>query len=146
MALASAFLSSWQGDPASVDQPALEATLRSLLDRSRAAHPGLEVPADSFAAFIGEKTRTDVEPVGELTALAVEDLYLACGCTRGDGIAVRRLRSAYDARIVGAFRRLRLSDGDVPDLTQGLYERVLVASAPGPAPGFAQYEGPAPPP
>jgi RNA polymerase sigma-70 factor, ECF subfamily len=143
MGLASAFLSSWGKDPSNVSMEALEAELVSLHDRCRAAHPGVKVPAEAFAAFVGEKVRDDPDPLEGAARLAIEDLYLAFGCARGDPTAARSLESAHRGRIERALRRLRLADRDLPDLIQKLYQRILVPADEGP-PRIAQYEGRAP--
>ncbi len=124
--------------------------------RARDAHPAIGVTAAELFVFSGERIR-DGEPGPELERRHIADLFLACGCARGDAAALAILEH-QTLRVVErgltGFKQSLSSDAR-GELVQVLRERMLVASAgpPGPGwrdasgswrPGIAAYDGRAP--
>lgn len=143
MSLAAAFTS---GLPSAITRDVsdarLEPALAALLARAAAAHPGLTLEGAAFAAHLGRAAGPEWPAVSRLLAeAAVEDLYLACACALGDAAAVAHARARYRAAFHGYLARLKLTDGELDDLQQSLWERMLGTPADGGPPRIARYAG-----
>jgi RNA polymerase sigma-70 factor (ECF subfamily) len=101
----------------------------------RAAHPGVDVPADAFTAYLTER---GFGAEGVATGRAA-DLYLCCACLRRDGRAL----AAFDALLVAsatpALVRMGLASEARDEVAQALREKLFVGRA-GPA-KLAEYAG-----
>jgi len=102
------------------------------------AWPTVSVPRSEFAAYLAARLPTDEAPEVALARLRLADLYLACGCARGDRAAI----SLFEQHVLGeAYVYLRRSDPAVADeVIQGLRVRLLVAEE-GRAPEIVKYKG-----
>jgi RNA polymerase sigma-70 factor (ECF subfamily) len=101
-----------------------------LLARARAAWPGVEVPADAFAAWLEERAGA-----GELQA---NDLYLACACARGD----QRAHEAFERTLLSQVPLLlaRVEGAPAEEIAAALRESLLLGKA-GAPPRIALYTG-----
>jgi RNA polymerase sigma-70 factor (ECF subfamily) len=125
------------------DLPAelLDAQLGELIARAAAAHPGSTVDHGTFAAYLARTAGAEWPCLSQLVAeVAAEDLYLACACGLGDAAAIDSTRRRYDAAVVGYVGRLRLTDGELDDIRQTLWERLLIGTADEP-PRILKYSG-----
>ena len=102
------------------------------------AWPTVSVPRSEFAAYLAARLPTDEAPEAAFARLRIADLYLACGCARGDRAAI----ALFEQHILGeANAYLRRSDPAVADeVIQGLRVRLLVAEEGG-APDIVKYKG-----
>src|SRR5262245_24377427 len=75
-------------DAKASDPSALSAALEAIGAAGRAAWPGVEVASDALAAYLAERAPDQTEPLAALRAMQTTDLYLACGCARGDAKAI----------------------------------------------------------
>jgi len=98
----------------------LSGTLQRAIAQGRAAWPDLEIPDDAFAAYLLE--RAAEADVGNLHA---SDLYLACGCSRGDARAIARFEEAFMTPVEGIVRGVRGADHLAADITQTVRMRLL---------------------
>jgi RNA polymerase sigma-70 factor (ECF subfamily) len=89
------------------------------LARGRLAWPGLEIPADAFAAFVAARD-----------ASHPEDLYLACGCARRDPAAVRAFEERVLPEVEPAVRRLAPDRDFASEVRQRVRAQLLVGDAP----------------
>jgi RNA polymerase sigma-70 factor, ECF subfamily len=105
--------------------------IAGLIAEARAAWPGVEVDADRFAAFLGER--------GEAARRHAAELYLACACVDGTPEALAAFESRYAPIVRGALARVTDAD-QVDDLYQTVLARLLVAERDGP-PRIASYRG-----
>ena len=119
--------------PARLDE--LATAVGRAWERARAAHPALAVGDVELMTFAGERMRT-ADPVGELERRHIEDLYVACGCARGDRAALAVLET--DTLPIVARGVARFASPD--DVVQMLREQMLV----GDEPGITAYDGRAP--
>lgn len=120
------------------DEPAIPAAHDPRLRAAATAWPGLVVPAEVFACWVGE--RLPVEQIATIDPTRLSDLYLACACALGVRDAADRFRETYAPELA---QRLRTSDAsgiDTADLMQIVLERVLVADGDAP-PRIAEYRG-----
>jgi RNA polymerase sigma-70 factor (ECF subfamily) len=109
--------------------------------RARQAHPALGVSPQDFFAFVGERIR-EGNPALELERRHVADLYLACGCARGDAGALAVLERQTIPVVERGLGNMKMAEDARREVVQALRERFLVASD-GP-PGIAGYDGRAP--
>ncbi|HEX5060207.1 MAG TPA: sigma-70 family RNA polymerase sigma factor [Kofleriaceae bacterium] len=125
--------------PASLD--VLVPHVTAAWQRARAAHPQLAVDETALMTFAGERIATS-EPGAELERRHVEDLYLACGCARGDRAALATLEDETLPIVMRGLTKIAQSDDARRELIQMLREQMLVARDG--APGIAAYDGRAP--
>ncbi len=114
--------------------------LRSAHERAVARWGALGVTRARFAAYVLERAPRSTSAV---SALCLEDLYLACGCVDGQRAAL----VAFDAQLLPHIRpRLRrgsATPSEVTEWEQRLRVRLLVPEE-GKAPRLATYSGKAP--
>jgi RNA polymerase sigma-70 factor, ECF subfamily len=109
--------------------------LSELHEAGRAAHPPMDVPIRAFAAYLAERFPQAAASVDALRALSVGDLYLACGCVRGDAVAIGRFDAAFLAN-VGALVP-RMAGDTAGNVVQAVREKLLV----GPRAKLIEYSG-----
>lgn len=93
---------------------------------ARAAWPGVEVPREVFERHVAARSRTHAV-----------DLYLACGCLRGDRAALEAFETRVLPEIASAVRRLAPD----PDFVAEVHQRVRAHLFVGDAPRIADYQG-----
>jgi len=93
--------------------------------------PELDVPAETFAAFMEPKG-----PCGDTERTHAGDLYLACACLEGVPTAVEAFERKFGEDLARALRRGYSSS---EDLYQLVLERLFTRGAGGPK--IAQYSG-----
>ena len=104
---------------------------------ARQAWPTVSVPRSEFAAYVAVRLPADEAPEAVLARLRIADLYLACGCARGDRAAI----SLFEQHVLGEAYYLKRSDPAVADeVIQRLRVRLLVAEDGG-APEIVKYKG-----
>ncbi len=104
--------------------------------RARTAHPQIGVTDIELMRYAGERIVSD-DPGSELERRNVEDMYLACGCARGDRVALTTLDQLTLPAVARGLGKLA-SD----EVMQMLREQMLVARD-GEV-GIAMYDGRAP--
>jgi RNA polymerase sigma-70 factor (ECF subfamily) len=112
------------------DDPIAEA-----LALGRRAHPGVEVPAAAFAAYLAER---GFGGEGAKAAHAA-DLYLCCACLGRDPRALAAFDAALVAAVEPALVRMGLEREARDETAQALREKLFVGGA-GPA-KLAEYAG-----
>jgi RNA polymerase sigma-70 factor (ECF subfamily) len=114
----------------------LPSSPEGLAARGRLRWPGLEIPSHEFARYLGERCPEGQDP----SRLAVEDLYLACGCARGEAAAVAALERELLPAVERLLARRERDPALIDEAKQRLRARVLVAP-PGGLPRIAEYRG-----
>ena len=109
--------------------------------RAREAYPQLAVGEVDLMTFAGERIDGD-KPGAELERRHVEDLYLACGCARGDRAALAILDEVTLPVVMRGLGSLASSEDGRREVIQMLREQMLVERD-GTA-GIAAYDGRAP--
>jgi RNA polymerase sigma-70 factor (ECF subfamily) len=120
----------------------LAAALAAACARGRAAHPAITVDDGAFAAHLGRAAAAAGAAASAVDGLAVEDLYLACGCLAGDQAAVAALTAQHGATIRAAIARV-VRGPDAAEVEQQLLDGLVVGTAASP-PKLATYAGKAP--
>ena len=118
----------------------LAGELTSAHAEGRAAWPSLTVSLEEFAEYLA--TRIDHKTLADDRALCphASDLYLCCGCTRGDENAVALFDEHFLGYVDRAIRRMTSSDDDMAELKQVLRVRLLVGNDDN-DPKIASYRG-----
>jgi len=137
MGLCAAFLSAWKGaDPG----PGFEHDLADAARRARAVWPDVAIGDDDFARYLAARAPADLDPDAALARLHVEDLYLACGCIRGDAAALRGFDERLLARLPLYLARMRADQRLIEETQQALRARLFVG-ADGAPPRIGLYSG-----
>lgn len=138
--LSFAFLEQASAQAVPVDQ--LEDTLRQLVQQAEAAWPGLTVPPADFVRYMAERLPARDDVISSVRALYAGDLYLACGCARGDAAALAAFEQVFVPQIPRYLVRGKPSPDFVDDATQELRVRLFApSSGPGARTGIASYSG-----
>lgn len=117
--------------------PGVAGALTEVIDAAAAAWPGLAIDRPGFAAYLGRRIPSDVDPVAALRARRPAELYLAFACVAGDPGACREL----DARYLGELARQLGEHGLAPEVVAETVQRVRVQLLTGDRPGLASYSG-----
>ena len=91
-------------------------------ERARVAHPQIAIDDVAFFAYVAGC----IERIDEIEQRNVEDLYLACGCARGDRVALVTLETVALPTVMRAVARL-----GADDVIQALRAQMLVGPTPG---------------
>ena len=117
----------------------MEDTLQALVAAGRSAWPEIAIKASAFVQYLADRLDLQGDLEAALQAVRAKDLYLACGCTRGDAGAIAAFETTLLSRIPTFLVRLDPSRDLADDVAQELREALLV---PGNAsPGIAVYSG-----
>lgn len=120
------------------DEPAARPSDDRCLHAAAASWPGLVVPGEVFAQWVGERIAASAIATTDPARLA--DLYLACACALGVVGAADRFRDTYAPELAQRLRSSDASGVDGADLLQIVLERVLVRDGESP-PRIAEYRG-----
>jgi RNA polymerase sigma-70 factor (ECF subfamily) len=115
----------------------VEAVLSELCARGQAAHPGLSLPDEAFAAHLA-RCGTLVSGTGD--SIHAEDLYLACACLRGEEPAIGLLVTTHRQTVVITLSRIDPSPAFVDDVQQRFWDAALVGTMSAP-PRLSIYSG-----
>lgn len=112
-------------------------TLLRRLEAAERATPGVAADSAEFLTLLQERLATAADPEGELSALHVEDLYLAWALGRGDRAAFARFERDFVALLATQIKGVAAEAGE---LEQQVRTRLFVPSAGQPA-RITQYSG-----
>ena len=122
--------------------PALEANLAAACARGRADFGTLVLDDLTFAKHLGRTIKMGGADPSAISALAIEDLFLACACSAGAEGAAAVFNARHGATIRGTIARI-VRGADNGEVEQRLVAGLLVGSAAAPA-RIASYAGKAP--
>ncbi|MBI2895432.1 MAG: sigma-70 family RNA polymerase sigma factor [Deltaproteobacteria bacterium] len=128
------------GRPGDDVLPALEAAVRAILAKGRAAWPGVAVDEESFARWLAERVASEDEPARALELLSGEDLFLACGCAAADHAAVAAFDKIVRGVVGPSVRRIDPSAAFADEVRELTLTRLAVAGE-GKPPRIAGYRG-----
>ena len=117
------------------DEEDLPATLRRAVEDGRAAWPDVDVPADAFEAYLRSRSKG-----GEVAELNMADLYLACGCDRGDTRAIALFDQVHLVPLAAILRSAGYSADFAAEIAQIVRVRLLSADRKHPQ-GLLAYGG-----
>ena len=108
----------------------LAGALAEVIDEAASAWPEVEVDRIEFAAFLGRRVPSDVDPLEALRGRMISDLYLSHACLAGHPVALRRLDEAYLFTLAGFLAKQGFAASLVDDIMQGLRLRLLTGERP----------------
>ena len=125
---------------AAAEVPDLQRRLWALVAEGRAAWPDVAVQPVALVAFIARQLE-EAQDIGDvLDGLRPADLYLACGCSVGDAIAIATFDRIYMREVDIALARMRIGPPRSNDVKQLVRQRLFVGP-PGSAGKIAEYAG-----
>jgi len=127
------------GGPAPEAMADLERRIEALLAQARASWPTVALAPELFVRHLAERLG-DGELDGLLATTHAGDLYLACGCTHGDGQALLAFDGGFITQIPLFLARHALPPGAAEEVQQAVRVRLLVAAGQTP-PRIARYTG-----
>jgi RNA polymerase sigma-70 factor (ECF subfamily) len=107
---------------------------------ARARWSALEVSAADFASHMAARMPDPLPAQRWLEFLQPQDLYLACGCARGDAEAMAALEAEYGGLLSAIARRYSSARDDAEDLAQMVRVKILVGTRDRPG-RIADYSG-----
>lgn len=96
--------------------------------RASQAHPAIPIAPDDWFAYVGARLG-DGDPAGELARRNAADLYLACGCVRGEVKALEALEAHTLPEVARKLSALRIPTDQRAEVMQALRVRMLVAAS-----------------
>src|SRR3712207_6702560 len=111
--------------PASIDTVARAA--RRAWDRARSAHPTLKVSATDFMGYLHARLLC-TQPLDELGRRHIEDMYLACGCAKGEPTALKKLEETVLPAVLRHLKRIERDEDSRREVLQKVREQMLVES------------------
>jgi RNA polymerase sigma-70 factor (ECF subfamily) len=124
---------------ADVDGATLEAALRTVLAQATAAWPGVALEPAGFVQYLAARLPDGADAVTALRALHTADLYLACGCARGEPAALAAFERHVAPAMAPALAAARVPAALLDELRQTL--RVLLFVPGQHPPGICNYAG-----
>jgi RNA polymerase sigma-70 factor, ECF subfamily len=118
----------------------LERLVQARADAARAAWAPLDVPDAELARFWAERVPDVAASHEAVAALALEELYLVCGCARGEMEALRLFEARYGPAVRASLARMRLGADVIDELLQRLRARLFVDGGDG-RPGIVAFAG-----
>ncbi len=122
------------------DHERLEQALLEAIDRARAAYPAVSLAADAFVGFLAAHLEPGSRLPEALSALRLEELFVACACSVRDPVAIRAVERACFGQIDAALGRLRAPSAMVDEVKQELRERLFLGGG-GRRPRINEYGG-----
>lgn len=142
--LEGSFLSRWPtAAAAATPDPRgdLRRTLASAVTTAAREWPEVHIPPEQFVGYMAERADATLAPVDAVGALCLSDLYLACGCARGDQQAI----ASFDADFLTKLRPLLIRINPAPafadEVLQELRVGLLVSGNAAGEAKIAQYRG-----
>lgn len=115
------------------DVRALEETLAAAFAAGRAAFPGVELDASAFAAWIADRAPEGIDPVQAVREMHTTDLFLACGCARGDAKALHWFETRIMPSVAPAVARIDPDPEFAAEVAQDVRVKLLVDAPERPA-------------
>jgi len=106
---------------------ALEENLRLVWDEAEVRWPGVVVAPDEIAGFLVERLTPDCDVLAELRRLHTSDLFLACGCARGDHGALAAFEQAFMPQVPQYLARGNAPADFIDDVKQQLRVHLFLA-------------------
>jgi len=94
--------------------------LQRAVAEGRVAWPGVDVPPDAFASYVAARAEAS-----DIEQLHLQDLFLACACTRGDPGALATFDRVYLAPVEGIVRTVGGAGHLAADIVQTVRARLL---------------------
>lgn len=117
----------------------LGARLAALDARARAAWPTVAIDRADFLDYLAERLSPEAQ-ANTLDDLFIEDLYLACGCARGEPAAIVACERAYANDVERGLDAINLATSLRDEVWSRLRARIFVATPDAP-PAISTFTG-----
>lgn len=114
--------------------------VRGSWDAARTRWPGVEVAEEAFLAYVEARVPQEDRTPESMTAVHGEELYLACGCAKGQPAAIAAFEQTYFSKVDAALARIRGLGDQAEDVKQALRQD-LFSSQPDAPPKIEAYSG-----
>jgi len=118
----------------------IEAALQTLDAAGRAAWPEVPLDPETFAAHVADRVGNSSNAAEAISALHAADLFLACACSRGIGVALAAFERSELSQVPGLVRRFDSSGAFADDVAQTMRETFLIPAHGRPS-RIAEYSG-----
>jgi RNA polymerase sigma-70 factor, ECF subfamily len=143
--LVAMFSSRWPISAATSPKGQLRVALATAARSAAAAWPEVHIPSEHFVGYLAERADSAFAPLEAIARLSLADLFLACGCARGDGAAIEAFVATYGPKLRAVIARLDPAPDFVDDVMSELREALLGNAEGGAPPGregkITQYRG-----
>jgi RNA polymerase sigma-70 factor (ECF subfamily) len=106
----------------------VETALDDIIRSAPLACPTFGVPADVFRAYLRERLPADVPHRLALHQMHTSDLYLACGCARGDLGALAAFEDHCMRQLDAVLAKMKIAPEVCADIKQDIRIRILVGT------------------
>src|SRR6516225_3671145 len=111
------------------DRERVERAILDALDRARTRYPAVALDTHVFVAFVAKHLEQASRLPESLSALRLEDLFVARGCVQGDRAAIQAVERTCFGAIDAAVGRLGAPEAMSDEVKQALRERLFVGAA-----------------
>ena len=118
-----------------------DAVLAELVERARAAWPGLAVSDETLVAYVAARLPEDTPLATALARVSAPDLLLCCACVAREPAALAAFDALLSHEVEVATQQIRGTRPDPDDLKQQLRQRLLVGDERGPQIGAYSGRG-----
>ncbi len=107
--------------------PILDEILDGMWLAATKAWPGVTIAPTVFVEYVAARVARDVEVSAGLQAMHASDLYLACGCARGEPEALAAFENAFTSRVPTYLARANATRDFIEEVKQNLRTRLFTA-------------------
>jgi RNA polymerase sigma-70 factor (ECF subfamily) len=118
----------------------LAAKLEATVAAARARWPGVAIEPAEFVRYLAQRLAGDPPGAAETALSFAADVYLACGCARGDAAALAAFEAAFLAHVPAGLPRTPDPQRFADEVKALVREKLFVAAAASP-PKIAEYAG-----
>lgn len=139
------FSSRWPLSAATSPKGQLRVALATAARSAAAAWPDVPIPSEAFVGYLAERADAGLPPLEAIARLPLADLFLACGCARGEGPAIEAFVAAYGPKLRAVVGRIDPAPTFVDEVMTELREALLGDAGDGGPPRregkITQYRG-----
>jgi RNA polymerase sigma-70 factor (ECF subfamily) len=118
----------------------LERALDGALSAGRRAWPGIALDDEAILAYLATHLPGGTATASAIDAMHASDMYLACGCARGDARAIACFEAHVLGEVADFVAQIDSSPAFADEVRQQLREKLLVHGQ-GVAPKITEYTG-----
>jgi RNA polymerase sigma-70 factor (ECF subfamily) len=123
--LVAMFSSRWPPSAPTSPKGQLRAALATTVKSAAAAWPNVLIPSEQFVGYLAERGDPAFAPLEAIARLALNDLFLACACARGDEVATEALAVTYGSRLRAVVSKIDSTPDFVDAVMNELSEALL---------------------
>ncbi len=123
--LVAMFSSRWPTSAPTSPKGQLRVALATAAKSAASAWPDVQIPSEHFVGYLAERADVRHPPIEAIARLPLADLYVACGCARGDSVAIAAFLPLYGPKLRGVIGRVDSAPEFVDDVMNELGEALL---------------------